>query len=326
MKNKQIMIIETTSFCNSRCKHCLRTHSTSGSYNFSYADLMIALDEIKEFSKNFDSFELKISGGEPTIWRDGEYNILDLLEQCEKRELNYSLVTNGKLFANKEYCKTFFENLKQRNVLSLNIFCTIDNFHENYFMESPILDNLLSVDSVKLNITVQSTCSTDKDFNISADFIKKYFDQGIKFIINPLLPWGKGIDCSNIPTLKLNSNNKESLGDYKKYFFILGKSMGVWNSIEEFENIDNFKAIKQFNNCGKTITLDRGNYYYCMPRSDESNFCFAKLGCLNVEDYKNFIKSNEVIQKCLKNDFDLKNLDIDVPFGYGICDICKKFL
>ena len=63
---------------------------------------------------------------------------------------------------------------------------------------------------------------------------------------------------------------------------------------EEFEEYNNFEALKKLNHCGKTITLDEGKYYYCMPRSDEKEFCFATLGNLNYEKYLEFIKEKKL--------------------------------
>lgn len=326
MSNKQILIIETTNICNSRCKHCLRENAMHGKFTYKFDEMLTALKEIKEFSLNFENFELKISGGEPTIWKDGDKNIIDILSECQKLNFNYSLVTNGKLFSKFDYCEKFFKTLSERGVSLLNIFCTIDNFHENYFYDCPILDNLLKIEDVKINLTVQSTCSVAKDYNISSEFIKKYFDKGIKFIMNPLLPWGKGVECEkDVPKVNLNSNNKDQLGDYKKYFYILGKSQNLWNTFEEFENFNNFEALKKLNHCGKTITLDEGKYFYCMPRSSEKEFCFATLGNLNYDNYLEFVKNHSVINKSKNNNFDIENLDINSPFGYGVCDICRKF-
>ena len=324
--DKQILIMELTSYCNSNCEDCLRAGMNDQNYMLPYDSIIKALNEIKSFSSNFKFFELKLSGGEPTIWKDDKYDITDVISECEKRSLIFSLISNGKVFKEYEYCKDFFKKLKDKNVHKLKIYITIDNFHKNYHgINNKILDNLLKIrESFDLDIYVQSTVTKQKKDNLSDEFIDKYFKNDIKFIMNPLLPWGKGEKLTEVvPYLNLNNNDKIELGDYSKYFYILGKSKNLWNDYKEYLLYNNLEALKKLNCCGKTITFMEDKYFYCMPLSNKKEFVFANLGELSYKKYKEFVDSNEYIDKMKNNRFMLNKNNKITPCGYGICGICR---
>lgn len=298
-------------------------------YMTSYEDVLTAIDEVDKFSKNFKNFELKLSGGEPTIWKDKEYDITDIISECEKRNMVFSLVSNGKVFAKYEYCKNFFEKLKEKNVNKLRIYITIDNYHKNYTgMDNVILDNLLKIkteNGFNIDLYVQSTVTKRKEDNIEKEFVDKYFNLGVKYIMNPLLPWGRGKNLDEVvPYLYLDKSEKNDLGDYLKYYYILGKSKGIWESYDEFVKYNNFESIKKLNCCGKTITFMEGKYFYCMPLSDKDEFSFAKLGELDYEKYIKFVENNEHICNMKNNKFGKEATTSKTPIGYGVCALCRN--
>lgn len=328
MNEKQILIFELTSLCNSHCEDCLRAGMNKENYVLSYDDIIKSLNEIKLFSKNFNTFEIKLSGGEPTIWRDKEKNINDIINECSKMNFNFALVSNGKIFAKDEKCEKFFERLTNDDINYIKIYITIDSFHMNYekYNSNKILDNLFKYSGkINLDLYVQSTVTRNKSDNLPIEFIEYYSKKGVKFIMNPLLPWGRGEKLeSSVPYLDLNDNNKKSLGDYEKYYYILGLSKKIWNNYNDFSNYNNLDSIKKINCCGKTITFMEGKYYYCMPCSGKKNFEFANLGYLSYKKYTEFISNNKIVSKFKKNNFNNINLPSKCAIGYGVCDICRK--
>ncbi|MDD4706332.1 MAG: 4Fe-4S cluster-binding domain-containing protein [Bacilli bacterium] len=328
---KQILIYELTSLCNSRCEDCLRTGMNQNDYSLTYKEVLTSFNEVLLFSKNFPSFELKLSGGEPTIWKDRNENkdIIDIIKFCHESKINYSLISNGKIFGIQKLCDSFFNKLKENKIDKLTIYVTIDNYHKNYNnnLDNVILDNLLSHKEFELNLYVQSTLTKKSEDNLAFTFIEKYSKLGVKFIMNPLLPWGKGKNLDAVvPYLNLNTSDKSMLGDYEKYFYILGKSQDVWDTYNEYLNFNNFEAIKSINCCGKTITFMENKYYYCMPCSGKDSFEFAKLGNLDYKKYLGYVENNKFIQRMKNNDFDLIELPIKCPVGYGICGLCRKMI
>lgn len=327
MTDKQILIFELTSYCNSKCEDCLRASMNKTDYMMSYDEVIKSLNEVKKFSTNFDCFELKLSGGEPTIWKNNGYDIIDIISECEKRNMKFALVSNGKVFEKYSYCEMFFDKLKANNVNKLKIYITIDNFHKNYTgLENNILDNLLKINEIfDVDLYVQSTITKRKEDNLSKEFVDKYFKRGVKFIMNPLLPWGRGKNLDEIvPYLYLDKNDKQDLGDYLKYYYILGKSKGLWNTYEEYIGYNNVESIKKLNCCGKTITFMEGKYYYCMPLSDKEEFVFANLGELTFEKYMNFINSSKHINNMKNNKFNIDPKFKKTPIGYGVCALCRN--
>ena len=321
--DKQIIILELTSLCNSRCPDCLRVERKEENYTVKYEDFKIMIKEIKEFSKNFKNFEVKLSGGEPTLWKDGDKDIIDLIKLCEKEKLHWALVTNGKKLSFPNYAKEFFEKLK--DIKNITIYVTLHFFHKNCDkLDNVILDNILEY-SNNVSLYVQSTLTTKKENNVVLPIVYKYAERGVKFLLNPLLPWGraKNLDQDIVPYLDLNSNNKSSLGDFEMYYYILGKSKNVWDTYDEYLNYNNFDAIKSLNSCGKTITFLKGNYYYCMPCSGMKEFAFSKIGELDYKKYLEFVKNNEYVNDMKNNKFDKYKIPKNCSIGYGICGLCR---
>lgn len=330
MMNKQILIIEITSYCNSRCEDCLRAGLNDSDYMLSFKDIKTAIKEIKKFSNNYTDFELKISGGEPTIWLDKteKKDITDILLECENNNLNYALVTNGKVFSNKEQCKEFFDKIKYKGIHHLKLFITIDKYHGNYTSNDSniILDNVLELNELEsLECYVQSTVTKRNQDNLSLDFIEKYTKKGIKFMLNPLLPWGRGKNLIDVvPYVNLNNNDKSTLGDYENYYYVLGKVNNIWDTYDEFLNMNNLETLKRLNCCGKTITLMGNKYYYSMPCSGKEEFCFATIGNLDYKKYLVFKSNNKTIKKMANNKIANEDLIDKCPIGYGICGLCME--
>ena len=131
--------------------------------------------------------------------------IIDIMQECERNNINYSLVTNGKIFSFDNRCKMFFEELYNKNIKDLKMYITIDNFHKNYSgLDNCILDNVLKYNKLNtFELYVQSTVTKNKEDNISMDFVKKYTSKGVHFMLNPLLPWGRGKNLEDmVPYLK----------------------------------------------------------------------------------------------------------------------------
>lgn len=324
--NKKIVIMEITNICNNDCVHCLRPIRNTF-FKMTYDEVKTAIEEIAIFSRSFNNFELKLSGGEATIWKDKEKDLTDIIKLCKNSGINFSVVTNGLLFRNMDYCIDFIRKLKSKGIEEITLYITIDYFHNNYFgQNNNILDNLLEISKLfKINLNVQSTISKSNDRNIDLSFIKKYSIQGVHFKINPLLPWGKGESLNDqYPTLNIGNNCKSNLGDYKLYGYILAKECGLCNSFNEFIQCNNLDFLKEICDCGKSMVLSNGNYYYCLGLMSDDRFSFAQLGELSYEKYFTFIEQNDWIKKMKKAEIEISNKE--VPVAFGLCDICyNKF-
>lgn len=339
MLNKRIFILELLSKCNSKCAHCLRLEKNYNEFKLSFNQIKNILDRIFEFKTNQPNIEVKLSGGEPTIWMEKNKNITDIFNECDLRNIKFSLISNGKIFIKYENIDKILGSYFDNNTKILSIYFTVDIFHENCDLEnntSIVLDNFYRyIKENKLNnkllIYVQSTVSNNESYNISKKFIKKYSEKGFKFNINPLLPWGNGVKLNNlVPNLILKGNEKNTLGDYKKYIYTLGKSLKKWKNMDEFNNISNIELFSSLTHCGKTITIQNGKFYYCMAHSGTDKFFLGNEYTFKYDNLEKFEKSNFQVL-CFKNYNSTKNYlesRVDLwnnkySFGYGVCDICK---
>lgn len=79
--------LEITKNCNLQCRHCFQKHHPNLSMSF---EQIASIIEILVSNK---IFEIVLIGGEPMTHK----NIIDILKLCEKKDLAYSIVTNGTL-------------------------------------------------------------------------------------------------------------------------------------------------------------------------------------------------------------------------------------
>lgn len=86
-------VLFVSNVCNLRCKHC-SDGVHAGSISKTYAQIRDELEYAYGLGSRFIDFE----GGEPTIWRDGEYNLNDLIRLA--REIGFftcTVTTNAQL-------------------------------------------------------------------------------------------------------------------------------------------------------------------------------------------------------------------------------------
>lgn len=96
------------------------------------------------------------------------------------------------------------------------------------------------------------------------------------------------------------------------------------NSFNEFIQCNNLDFLKEICDCGKSMVLSNGNYYYCLGLMSDDRFSFAQLGELSYEKYFTFIEQNDWIKKMKKAEIEISNKE--VPVAFGLCDICyNKF-
>ena len=336
MMNKLIIIYELLSICNSRCSHCLREESPCKEFCSSYDSIISTLDKIQALSSLRD-IELKLSGGECTIWRDGNKDLSDIICECAKRNLTFAVVSNGKVFQLFENIDRLFGPFLRNFDTKLKLYLTVDLFHGNYEREenkSTVLDNLsrFTVQNSlqnRFDLFVQSTFTKYDDINLPVSFIRKYSSMNYKFNINPLLPLGRGKELDYlVPTLKINENDKNTLGAYKKYNYLLGKKMGLWVDYDEYEKIDNWKAFLSFNCCGKTLMIQNGVVYYCMMYVGNDYFRISTIDDFSIDTLVRFKKNNKICKIWNSDEPEKKSIKeslhaSEYPFGYGVCCICK---
>lgn len=332
---KTIFAYELLTACNSNCSHCLREEGNVIKYSESYDSIINMLDRLEMFMQ-YENIELKLSGGECTIWRDGNKNLSDIICECAKRKIPFAVVTNGILFKKQdaihELFNSFFYNYEEK----LKIYITVDEFHKNFDRKnnaSDILDNLSTY--MKLNnlekrfeVYIQSTFTVDENHNLPTEFMRKYYNKNYKFIINPLLPLGKGKTLNKlVPTLDIMTSDKSSLGAYKKYNYFLGKKLELWSNMEEYDSLNNFDVFLKLNNCGQTYMIHNGAVYYCMLHAGNDYFKISDISEFSYELVKKFKDENAIYRMWKNNnasEIREKLISTAYPFCYGVCWLCKE--
>ncbi len=72
-------VLFVSNICNLRCKHCAES-GHAGGISRTYEELAGEMEYAYGLGSRFIDFE----GGEPTIWRDGDYNLNDLMALAKK--------------------------------------------------------------------------------------------------------------------------------------------------------------------------------------------------------------------------------------------------
>lgn len=321
------VVIDLLWYCNAECKHCLKSLNTAESrYKMSWEEFQLFIHDMESLAKYNPDLEIKLSGGEPTIWKDGNHDICDLLDKLNEKKLKYGIATNGLTFLDKNRAKVILGHLSSLG----KVFVTIDSWHQNTNdIADQILENILEyIDPNQL--CIQTTISADKTKNLPISFLEKY--KYLRFNLNPLLPLGEAMSYKTlIPTLSLKGTDKSTLGDYEKFLYMIGRNNQLWNSYDEFCATDNSVVFLNTGKCGKTITLTDRKYSYCIPRNGQQEFQLGKLGEFSVKDYLSLISSNDFLMslvfspESLINSLHDKTLENEqFSLMFGLCDFCQK--
>ena len=167
------------------------------------------------------------SGGEPTLWREGSRDLLDLLLEISKAGFSPGFTTNGSLFTDCSKCNNFFRKYIDGSTMPLRLYLSIDTFHNNFDVKrgrARSLDNVMkckqelpSLKADLLKIAVIVTVSRDFKSLLPDEMIQHYESLGASFGFIPLHCAGKAKSFSHLCP-DLSSDDPESLGAYQRYY------------------------------------------------------------------------------------------------------------
>jgi len=148
------------------------------------------------------------SGGEPTLWKEGNRSLIDLLLEISIKGFTPGFTTNGSYFA-------------------LRLYLSIDTFHKNFDTakgRARSLDNIMKYTrklprarADLLDITVMAVISKDFKSLLPDGMIEHYESLGINFGFVPLLPVGRAKSFDHLCP-DLSSDDPEDLGAYRRFF------------------------------------------------------------------------------------------------------------
>ncbi len=192
--------------CNFNCAHCgylyvgdSDDHIIKPGYRVTWEQMQKCISDC--LSIKDASWSMLFTGGEPTLWKEGKRKFIDLLLAVEKAGIIPSFNTNGSYFDNLEKCRAFLRRYAEEARLLVQIFISIDGFHDNYDREkgrSLSLDNTVKVlDEMSpekrelFKIHVITIVTKDPDSTLPKEMKDYYSAKGITFGDFPMMPIGK---------------------------------------------------------------------------------------------------------------------------------------
>ncbi|MFH1229936.1 MAG: radical SAM protein [Planctomycetota bacterium] len=283
-KNVTILLLEE---CNFNCRNCFREdENIYPGYKLSWQDIKTILSDCQKVSLVQG---ISFTGGEPTLWQEDKYNLIDLLIEIAKTGFSTGFITNGSYFVNYDKCRAFFERYFAEADKPLFITVSMDTFHNNFnkrTKRASELDNLLKyktglpvLKQNLLKIHIEVVVSKEKTSLLPDDLISYYESMGISFKFTPLVPVGKGRALKKICP-ELGRNDEEGLGA----FYVARHK----NKPHVFQYRDRIH-----------IFMIDGNYYLFSTTNKDR--IFARLGQLNDDILDDYLNKNQDVKKWISS-------------------------
>jgi molybdenum cofactor biosynthesis enzyme MoaA len=223
--DKSLMMIFLLEECNFTCAHCGREDEPMDpGYKLSFSQLQWCLSDCR----SLDSISwVHFSGGEPTLWREGNRDLVDLLLEISMAGFVPGFTSNGSHFDDFSKCDSFFRRYVDGSNTPLRLYLSIDTFHRNFDVEkgrARSLDNVIKckqkLPAAKANlidIAAMAVISKDVKSLLPDEMIRHYESQGVPFGFIPLHHMGKAKKFSHLCP-DLSSDHPEGLGAFQRYY------------------------------------------------------------------------------------------------------------
>jgi molybdenum cofactor biosynthesis enzyme MoaA len=255
--DKTLMMIFLLETCNFECEHCLRKDEPMDPrYKLSFKQFQLCLLDCRRLKS---IRWVHFTGGEPTLWKENNLYLVDLLLEISRAGFIPGFTSNGSYFTNYRKCSNFFRRYLDNSTMPLKIYFSVDTFHRNFDADkgrAECLDNVIKFkDEIPaskadmLDIRVMTVISKDAASLLPDGMVQYYESRGITLGFLPLLP-GEKVSSLNDLCPDLNSDNPEDLGAYRSFHVKKGqkKSNG-----------------KRENNRAEFINLIGDQYYFTDP-------------------------------------------------------------
>jgi MoaA/NifB/PqqE/SkfB family radical SAM enzyme len=222
--DKSLMMIFLLEECNLSCPHCVREDEPMDpGYKLSFRQLQLCLSDCH----SLESVRwVHFSGGEPTLWTEGNRDLVDLLLEISKTGFTPGFTTNGSSFLDYDCCHDFLGRYVDGSTTPLRLYLSIDTFHGNFDVEKGRAQSLDNVAKCKrelpndkgdlLDTRVLVVVSKDFKSLLPDEMITHYESLGIAFLFIPLRLMGRAKAVSHLCP-DLDSDNPEELGAYRRF-------------------------------------------------------------------------------------------------------------
>jgi uncharacterized Fe-S cluster-containing radical SAM superfamily protein len=285
--------IQMTSACNKRCRTCLRPPEEK-SYTITYDTFIKYIDDLRMLSSCRDVKYQFVTGGEPTLWRDGDMDIVDILAAChDLRFLGLvTMPTNGKRFENRDYARDFVARLSAKVTRPTIVGISIATYQNNLTTNGCVaLDNLLlacTQEGAQVVPIILVTLSAQDD---TYERLQQLYPHVAKRV-TALAPLGVASGAVNeCPSLGLNGADKTPLGSYLPLFRrdVMGKLRLTEKAFNEMPNAELLDKLSLFNNCGDSPFID-DRWRYCLPFREDARFDLGAIGTIKGDSLDHFLK------------------------------------
>jgi molybdenum cofactor biosynthesis enzyme MoaA len=223
--DKSLMMIFLLEECNLTCAHCAREDEPmEPGYRLTFEQLQRCLGDCRSLkSVRWVHF----SGGEPTLWTEGERDLVDLLLEIAAAGYIPGFTSNGSLFNDDNKCRSFFRRYIDGATSPLKLYFSVDTFHRNFDVNTGrarCLDNVLKfreelpgAQAEQLEIRAMAVISKNPKSLLPEEMIRHYESHAVAFGFVPLYDMGKAKSFSRLCP-DLESDDPEALGAYARYF------------------------------------------------------------------------------------------------------------
>ena len=219
-----LMMVFLLEECNFSCDHRVREEEPMApGYRLSSDQLKRCLSDCSMLPK---VEWVHFSGGEPTLWGEGELDLVDLLVEISNAGYEPGFTTNGSQFEDYGRCFDLFRRYFNSANNTLRLYLSIDTFRRTYDARtgrSRALDNVLECkgglppeNARLLEVKVIVVISKDAGSLLPEGMIEHYEALGVTFVFVPLQLKGKARSLAHLCP-DLSGDGPEDLGAYHRY-------------------------------------------------------------------------------------------------------------
>ncbi|MBW2529515.1 MAG: radical SAM protein [Deltaproteobacteria bacterium] len=291
--------LEITEACNKTCTACLRPHPKA-TRKMSREQLSAYRKDLRALSANHRIRYQFVTGGEPTVWKDGSLDIADALGALAQLDFIDVLTvpTNGKVFEKLDVTQELLRRISRLAGRPVVVGLSIAEYQENLDERgSKPLDHLLRVSEEEdVNVLVITLVTLARDDGTSDRLSRQY--PHVFQRITPLAPMGRAEQMlSRCPSLCLGSTDKGGLGAFREPFRqdVTAKLKVSDADFDALPNDELLNRLSAFNNCGQSLFID-DRWRYCLPLRHDAAFDLGAIGEMRADAVREFIAERPLLQ------------------------------
>jgi len=279
------LAVNLTDRCNKACRYCYRTAvPVARGFHLTQQEAMAGVDDASSLGT-----ACMFAGGEPTIWRDDNMDLVSLLVEAARRNGRSAFISNGHVFEDPGYARRFLSRYMDQSALPLFVIFSVDFIHGNYDAKTetiPFLDNLLVARQAlgaeeSVSFLLFSHCTADPSLNVPLRVFERYAAQKVQCVQTDFMTWGRGADLADLSVyLEIGEKSKASLGPFKEVLVRRMVAEGKLADEREFERLDNSEVLRRLSVCGRlpnSLMSWGRTYYHCIPHLGHDWFAISEL-------------------------------------------------